>query len=515
MTTATTSQAVAQDVDAKVLAPWPLIDKYPVVIGPGLSLTYISSIFRLSLTGYRMQYVDLLDELLEKEPHGYSVLMKRILGVAVGELNLKPAKCAKKKREQKKAQEIAEFCATALEDIPDLRQHLASLLWANYYALSACEIHWKPAGATGWLPARLSFVHSRRLSYPVSGSWDLYIWDQGQVRPFDYGFGSPTNDNLHGLRIGSFPAKFITHAPQIRGGYPTREGLGRQLAYWFAYKSIAAGGAPKYLERFSRPWPEAEYATSSDGKPVMADKEAIDSANAALKAMGAGNLASWVHPDSVKLNMRTPDGSTGGTGKITFGEWIGICNSEISKATLGGTLSTEVGTTGGNRSLGDTQKRGETKVLQYDAALLGDTLKRDLITYIVAFNFPGFEHLVPTLEIQVEDSPDPLMLLQRAKVGVEMLMPVDADKLAAQTNIPLIEPGDEKARRLIVAKPYDGVGGVDLDIARREQEVRTAYPEAAEQAAGGNSSADGAHGEPDGDEADASESEPDKDDKDK
>lgn len=510
MTTATTSDAVAQDVSSRAIAPWPLIDKYPVVIGPGLSLSYISSIFRLSLGGYRQQYVDLLDELLEKEPHGYSVLMKRILGVAVGKLTLKPAKCAKGKRQEKQAAKIAEFCATALEDIPDLRQHLASLLWANYYAVAACEIHWKPAGATGWLPARLSFVHSRRLSYPVSGSWDLHVWDQGQVRAFDYNFTSPTNANARGIRIASFPAKFVTHAPQIRGGYPTREGLGRQLAYWFAYKSIAASGAPKYLERFSRPWPEAEYATSSDGKPVMADKEAIDAATAALRAMGAGNLASWVHPDSVKLNMRTPDGSTGGTGKITFGEWIGICNSEISKAALGGTLSTEVGSSGGNRSLGDTQKRSETKVLQYDAALLGDTVKRDLLMHIVAFNFPGNEQLVPDLNIQVEDSPDPLMLMQRAKIGVDMSMPVDADKLAEQANIPLIEPNDEKARRLITAKPYDGVGGVDLDIARREQEVRTAYPDAAaEQAGTGNSSAPGAHGEPDGDEA----AEPDEDDK--
>lgn len=509
MTNTTTSQAVAQDVEG-VVAPWPFIDKHPTVIGPGLSLTYISSIFRLSLTGYRMQYVDLLDELLEKEPHGYSVLMKRILGVAVGKLTLKPAKGLKGKRKEKQAQVIADFCAAALENIPDLRQHLASLLWANYYAVAACEIHWCHNG-TNVVPGRLSFIHSRRLSYPIS--WDLYIWDQGQVLPFDYGFSAATNGgNGRGLRVADYPAKFIVHAPQIRGGYPTREGLGRQLAYWFAYKSIAASGAPKYLERFSRPWPEASYATSSDGKPTVANTQTIEAATAAVKAMGIGNLSAWIHPDSVSLNMRTPDGSTGGTGKITFGEWIGICNSEISKAALGGTLSTEVGSAGGNRSLGDTQKRSETKVFEYDAALLGGTIKRDLLTHLVAFNFPGQEDLVPDLDIQVEDSPDPLMLMQRAKIGVDMSMPVDADKLAEQANIPLVQPSDEKARRLVTAKPYDGIGGVDIDIARREAEVRKAYPDAAaEQGAGGDSSAPGAHGEPDGD--DASESEPDEDDK--
>ena len=48
------------------------------------------------------------------------------------------------------------------------------------------------------------------------------------------------------------PGKFIVHAPQIRGDYPTREGLGRQLAYWFALKLIATRGAPQRANRRRR-----------------------------------------------------------------------------------------------------------------------------------------------------------------------------------------------------------------------------------------------------------------------
>src|SRR5437016_3905133 len=82
------------------------------------------------------------------------------------------------------------------------------------------------------------------LSFPVPGSWDLYIWDQGAVAP-DFSY-SPTN-RMYGLRVDDIPGKFVIHAPQIRGGYPTRNGLGRQLAYWITLKLVATRGAPKYL----------------------------------------------------------------------------------------------------------------------------------------------------------------------------------------------------------------------------------------------------------------------------
>src|SRR5690348_3277670 len=61
------------------LAPYPLIDRYPVVLGSNLSLASISQAFRSAQTGWRQPYVDLLDELLEREPHGFAVLSQRIL----------------------------------------------------------------------------------------------------------------------------------------------------------------------------------------------------------------------------------------------------------------------------------------------------------------------------------------------------------------------------------------------------------------------------------------------------
>lgn len=423
----------------------------------------------MSLTGYRMQYVDLLNELLEKEPHGYAVLQKRVLGVATAKRTVTPSKLAKGKREVKLAQQIAEDVEARINAIPDLTQHLAGLLWANYYALAGREIHWVRDGKF-WVPQRLSMIHSRRLAYPVSQSWDLYLYDQGGSFQDTGG----AKRGAFGLRIADFPGKFIIHAAQVRGDYPTREGLGRQLAYWFALKLIASRGAPQYLERFTKPWPHASYLTEENGQKRPATDEDIEQAKAALDMMGGGNLKSWVHADSIEVDFLNPDGSNGKP-KLTYGQWIDICNAEMSKVANGGTLGTDVSESGGNRALGETQRKGEVSLLKFDGDALAGTLTRDLVMPYVRLNYPDAIKLVPELTIHVEDDPDPIQIIERGAKAAGVGMPVDADELAKQAGVPLIDLTNKKSRRLVLVKATDPVS-FDEDMARRVHEVRELYP---------------------------------------
>jgi len=415
-----------------------------------------------------MQYVDLLNELLEKEPHGYAVLQKRILGVATAKRSITPSKNAKGKREVKLAQQIAEDVEARINAIPDLTQHLAGLLWATYYGLSGREIHWARDGAS-WVPQRLSMVHSRRLAYPVSGSWDLYLYDQ--AGNFQEG---GVKRGTFGLRIADFPNKFIVHAPQVRGDYPTREGLGRQLAYWFALKLVASRGAPQYLERFTKPWPHASYSTEENGQKRPATDEDIEQAKAALDMMGGGNLKSWVHADTIEVDFLNPDGSNGKP-KLTYSQWFDICNAEMSKVANGGTLGTDVGDSGGNRALGETQRKGEISLLKYDGDALAGTLHRDLVMPFVRLNYPDAIKLAPELTIHVEDDPDPMQIIDRGVKAAGVGMPVDADELAKQAGIPLIDPANKKSRRLVLVSQTDAAS-CDEDLARRIHEVRELYP---------------------------------------
>lgn len=464
------------------LAPAPAIDRTPIIIGQGLSLQYISAVFRTCLVGYRQQYVDLLDELLEKDGHLYSVLARRVLAVASGKLEF-PSAETDNDEDEALAQEIADHCRREIEGIPDRVTHFAHLAWSSYYAITACEKHWTKDGK-GWHVERLSDINSRRLSYPEPMRWDLYVWDQGAVLSYfglsptngivggNYGYESPTSAPMFGLRIGDYPNKFVVAASALRGDYPTREGLGRQCAVWVALKLIASRGASQYLERFAKPWPEVTYNTDQDGKPRKASKEDIALAETAVGTLGVGSLASWVHPDTLKLDLRTPD--AGSTSKVTYKEWIDHCNAEHSKIVLGGTLTTEVGHGGGNRALGSTQKQAELVLEDYDALCLAETVRRDLVLSLVRLNYPGKEHLAPRVKIHVAAMPDPDQIIERAVKLANANAPVDADAVAEEAGVPLLGKGED-GRRLIPAKMVDPLA-IDEDLVAARDRISPPEP---------------------------------------
>jgi phage gp29-like protein len=388
------------------------------------------------------------------------------MGVSAGRFELTAAKAEAGSLDEALAQTIASTTREIVAAIPSMEERLTELAWATYFGMTGNETHWARDGQ-GWMVDRLSLLHSRRLSYPRSGSWDLYVWDQGAVST---DFRQSVTNKMFGLRVADAPGKFIIHAPQIRGGYPTRNGLGRQLAYWMALKLVASRGAPTYLERFAKPWPEATFCASPKGETSLATPADIANAEAALQEMGAGGLSSWVHADTITLNLRTPD--QGATAKLTFPEWIGVCDGQVSKCVSGGTLGTEVGSTGGNRALGDTQRKSEMKLYEHDAGMLASSLKRDLIDWIVRLNFPDApRRLYPQLKIHVSDDPDALRIIEKNSKAASAGMPVDADAVAQEAGITLIKPGDTKARRLFPIGPQKDPATFDADLAARAKAI--------------------------------------------
>ena len=441
------------------LAPVAVNERYPIVIGQGLTLSYVASTFRLCTTGYRQQYVDLLDELLEQDPHLFSVVQKRILSVANGRLEIYPAEIEPNDSRTKRAKEIADFVRNDIRRIPDLTQNLAALLWGGYYGVSCAEKLWS-RDSDGWHISGLGFVHTRRLAYPDYQSWALYIWDQGQVYGWTSPWGStPTNSSIFGLKIADYPGKFIVYAPQQRGNYPTRDGYGRQTAIWALMKRIAGRGGSQYLERWVKPFMDLVWATQKDGKPREATKEDIALAMGAASALGPGSMSGWAHPDSVKLEPKQGDT---GKPKLTYKEWLDICNSEMSKAVLGTAIGTDHRGGGGLGGGGVAQaaERTEVDLEQYDATTLGQTLERDVGWWLTHLNYPGEEDLAPRIIVNVDKGPDAKGIAELAKTLTSIGCPVDADNLAEDVGIQLVPPelnpdGTQVPRRTFMSDVLD------------------------------------------------------------
>lgn len=473
--------------DAAVIAPWPVVDKYPRVLGSSVSLQTISALFRLAQTGYRTEYVDLLDELLEREPHGYAVLAQRILNVASAALEVIAAE-VEDDADQKKADEIADRVNAVIRGIPDLQQSIAWLLWALYYGISGLEIAWERAdGDWPWRVAALHRIHSRRIALPEPGTWRVHVWDQGMVGGWADHRGDAPTQGVFGVPVDAYPGKFIVHTAQVRGDYPTREGLGRQLAYWFALKSIGARGAAQYIERFGKPWAIAKAATQDNGVPRAANDDDIARAQAAIAALGTGSLAGAVLPDSIDPDLFGPGMKQGRIG-ITHDKWIELCNSEVSKVVLGQTFTTETGKFG-SRSTADVGESSTLRNASYDATCLGDSLRRDLVWWIVKLNEPESIHLVPRVVSRIEDEPDANQRMDLAARAANVGMPIDADALADELGLPLVPKADgekDKPRRLVplaLMKPADVQALEDPEALKEQQEQAAAAKQALGQGA--------------------------------
>lgn len=443
----------------EIVAPPPAIDRYPLIIGQNRTLAYVSAVFRLALIGYRQQAVDVLDELLEQDPHAYGVLQKRVLATARSKWTMKPASLPEDAPESDKdlAKKICADVEARFRRIPYYRGELTKLAWAIYYGPCVSEIHWR-VDSDGWNIERIENVHTRRLAYPEWSQWRLYIWDQGPVSPWE-NYEYPTQAPL-GLAVDSLPGKFIVYCPPVRGDYPTREGLGRQIAYWMLLKHIAARGAPVYLERFGNPFPEAVYKTGKAGEqhPGPASKEDIASAQTAMAAMGGGTLRYWVHSDRLKFESNLPVSGKGGP--IRFNEWIELCDAQVSKATLGSTLTTEVGKTGGANAAADTQHKDQTTTFQSDADALAESERHSVILWLTKLNWDdkvpdASKRFLPEFERSVEDDPDPSVLMARIKDGALSGMPISAKWAARVTNMELVDEDDEDDSVLVPIKPME------------------------------------------------------------
>ena len=453
--------AVGQGDVRRALAPRPIVDKFPILVGAQLSFNYLSSCQRTALTGYRMPYVDLAREILERDPHLYAVVWKLILGIANGRLELTPATLPKGHKDEERAKEICDDITWRISRIRALQQSIATLGWGAYYGVGAAEKYFDLDEEGGWFVTHLGFIHSRRLAYPDMGTWDLYVWDQGQVLSASPYGTSPTNSAMFGLRVADCPQKFIVFAPQISGDYPTREGLARLVLEWALSKRLNARVALLYLERFVKPIPDVTYNTadpdSEHPSPREATDEDIAEADVAARALGAGALSCWAHPDSIKLDLKSADE---GRPKLTFREFLEMCNEELSKGVVGGTLTTSGGASGlGNGQQSAEHKAEEQNIVSFLALCMAETIKDQIATDLTILNHKDASHLVPNVAIHVDDK-DAATIMRLAKDAAASNIPVDADKVAEVCGIPVIPKKNGEAERRML--PLDVTAPTDL-----------------------------------------------------
>jgi phage gp29-like protein len=96
-----------------------------------------------------------------------------------------------------------------------------------------------------------------------------------------------------------------------------------------------------------------------------------------------GSAGVFVHPEGTKINFIESKSQSGSSD--LYEKLITTCNNEVSKLVLGNTLTTEVGSSGGNRSLGETMKESEIDIINADKKMLLNVLNSQLIPLFQKF----------------------------------------------------------------------------------------------------------------------------------
>lgn len=395
-------------------APAPYNDRIQYRYGAALSPQVVTPILREADLGYLWRQADLLDEVREVDGHLQGVLGKREDRVAgtTWVLEAPPGT-------GDRGREITAFTTDALQGIEargdldrTLPDALAELQGALWHGRAVLETVWRGEGR--WLlPAALGFVHARRLAY--ARDWRLHLWDQtGTATTIDGTGGGTPFGVFPGIALDRFPrGKFIVHRPRVRGGYPTREGLGRTCVWYSIFKRFGIRDLMAFAEWAGRGLRVGTWASgtkSPDGARATPEDVAV------LQEM----MEAWSSTVAITIPDTTTAQVTPTPSDNDLHETIvNVCNAEMSKAIAGGTLGTDAGTKGA-RSLGDVHLDNETMTARKDFASVWATLRRDLLRPLVELNF-GRGAPVPLVRSpDLDPQEDPVQLATRAKTFVDM-----------------------------------------------------------------------------------------------
>lgn len=430
------------------LAPAPFNDRFARVLGSALTPQQVTAILDQASIGYMWGQADLLDEIRERDGHLHNELQKRELRVSGAPWELVPPEGS-----GQMGAEIARFCTARLNDIEartDLDRSFADaltdLMGAVFHGRAGAEVTWRTEGR--WtLPDALSWIHPRRFAYTTD--WRLHLWDAAGTSA---SVEQPVNvegpfGTYPGLPLDRFPAgKFLLHRPRIRGVYPTREGLGRLLVWWATFKRFDLRSLLAYMERVAGGLRIGTYAT---GKGPMGDVPSSPEDQAVLlNALEVlSSACAIVVADTTKAEIKDSPSDNEVHDRLAT-----LCNDEMSKAIVGGTLGSAVSAAGGSRSQGEVHERGELLIAKADARSLAATVRRDLLRPMVVMNF-GPRAAVPLMTFAVDPVADLKGLADRMKTWKDMGGRIGQRSGANALQLPEIEDDEETLGGPVASAP--------------------------------------------------------------
>ncbi|HUO06436.1 MAG TPA: DUF935 domain-containing protein [Candidatus Binataceae bacterium] len=407
----------------------------------GLTPVRLAQILREAEFGDPFLYLELAEEMEEKDLHYLAVLRTRKETCAQLDIVVRPASGAEEDHR------AADLVREMIVGGPiQLESALFDILDAIGKGYSASEIIWDTQGRE-WIPARLKWRDPRWFMFDwiageemlvrtLKGEGDIIPVEnepQAAGRHFEGGGLMPmarAGIGIQPLTAPLAPFKFITHFSQAKAGLPIRGGLARAAGWAYLFKNYVLKDWVTFTEVFGQPLRLGKYKPGSTEQ----DKQAL------LRAVSSiGTDAAAIVPESMAIEFIEARGSASAEMYRGFCEYL---DAQVSKAVLGQTLTTEMPSSGGgSRAAAEVHDTVRRDILSADARRLGATLTRDLVRPIIDLNL-GPRRQYPQIQLSLPDDRDEKAFAEIIAMLADRGLRVGQKAILDRLGLPQAQPGE-------------------------------------------------------------------------
>lgn len=336
----------------------------------GLTPNRLRRILRDADAGAISEQHALFADMEERCDHLAAEMGKRKRGLLTLEWDILPAV-----KDDARARDAARQVRAMVDALPSVDDIILDMADAIGHGFAALEIAWDYSD--GWhVPKALTFRPQ---------SWFVCPWRDRNV--------------LH-LRDGSaegaelWPCGWIVHTHKSRSGWLPRAGLFRVLAWTYLIRAYAASSEVQYVQIHGLPLRLGKYPPGS----TEADKTALLNA---LRCLGQD--AAGIIPVGMEVLFESPSATT----RDIPGELVSRCEQGMSKAILGGTLTSQADGKTSTNALGRVHEEVRRDILTSDARQIAATLTAQLIQPLALLNLGLTDRrLLPWWQFDTQDAAD-------------------------------------------------------------------------------------------------------------
>lgn len=314
----------------------------------GLTPTRLASIHRAAATGNPLAWLELAEDIEERDPHYLSVLGTRRRQVSQLPITIEAAS------DDDEHVRHADFLREWLKE-GVLELALFDMLDAIGKGFSVLEIEWEST-PEAVLPKRLDWRPQRWFDFDLVDG-ETVVLAEGVTR-------EPLS-----------PHKFIVHRHKAKSGLTIRSGLARVVSWSWMFKAFTVKDWATFAQNYGMPTRVGKF----DRAASDADKEVLWRAVANI----AGDCAAII-PKEMEIEFVSVDKGTGTPGQL-FERKADWHDRQVSKAVLGQTTTTDA--VSGGHAVSQEHRLVQEDIERADAKLCSASLTVQLVPLIIALNF--------------------------------------------------------------------------------------------------------------------------------